>query len=313
MTSATIGSAAEAPKPMSAGLWLGMTLGLTALLIGLHIFIAWRLDLFGIYRDPHGRALITSEHERKAKYLLNQAYVPANFNALIIGASASVNWQGSYFTGYRLYNESLEGGDASEERRLVEQALPRGRFKVALVALNPRITSLHILQDGFDQVTRAEVLGSIGSLGLEYDALLERIHPSPRTYFPDGSHTLPVHAPPGPNDIGGGLDRAEDPEAVNDYRSLVQELIDRGTRIVYVVYPMYGPALKHNKDLVAGYMRSVATNMPPSPVIDFNAPEYASFRDDPNNYIDEIHLSPTGADKLCQMLNTRMHEALHDQ
>jgi hypothetical protein len=313
MTSATIESAAEAPKQMSASLWLGMTLGLITLIIGLHILVAWRLDLFGIYRDPHGRALITSEHERKAKYLLNQAYVPANFDALIIGASASVNWYSSYFTGYRFYNESLEGGDASEERRLVEQALPQGHFKMAIVALTPRVTSLHILQDGFDKVTRAEVLGSISSLGLEYDALLDRIHPHPQSYFPDGSHTLPVHAPPGPNDTGGRLNRVEDPEAVEDYRGIVQELMNRGTRIVYVVYPMYGPAYNHNKDLMANYMRSVAAEMPAGPVIDFNASEYAAFRDDPNNYIDEIHLSPTGTDKLCRTLNTRMHEVLHDQ
>jgi len=42
---------------------------------------------FGPFRHlsrSRGRALITSEHERKAKYLLNQAYVPANFDALII-------------------------------------------------------------------------------------------------------------------------------------------------------------------------------------------------------------------------------------
>jgi hypothetical protein len=313
MTAATVDSTAETPKQMSASLWLCMTLGSIALFVGLHILLAWRLDLFGIYRDPHGRALITSEHERKAKYLLNQAYVPANFDALIIGASASVNWYESYFTGYRFYNESLEGGDASEERRLVEQALPQGHFKVALIALTPRVTSLHILQDGFDKVTRAEVLGSISSLGLEYDAVMDRIHPHPQTYFPDGSHSLPAHAPPTPNETQGRLNLTQDPEAVEDYRSVVQELMDRGTRIVYVVYPMYGPAYDHNQDVMATYMRNVAAEMPPGPVIDFNTPEYASFRNDANNFIDEIHLSPSGADKLCRMLNARMHEALHDQ
>jgi hypothetical protein len=298
---------------MSASLWLAMTLGLIALLIGLHILLAWRLDLFGICRDPHGRTLITSEHERKAKYLLNQAYVPANFDALIIGASASVNWHSNYFTGYRFYNESIEGGDASEERRLVEQALPQGHFKVALVALTPRVTALHILQDGFDQVTRTEVLGSISSLGVEYDAVMDRIHPHPPTYFPDGSHNLPVHAPPKPNFTGEKLDPGQDPEAIGDYRRVVEELMVHGTRIVYVAYPFYGPAYNYNKDVIENYMHFAATEMPPAPIIDFNAPEYAAFRNDSTNYLDEIHLSPTGADKLCRMLNERMHEALHDQ
>jgi len=114
---------------MSASLWLAMTLGLIALLIGLHILLAWRLDLFGIYRDPHGRTLITSEHERKAKYLLNQAYVPANFDALIIGASASVNWHSNYFTGYRFYNESIEGETPAKSAGWWSKLCPKGTSK----------------------------------------------------------------------------------------------------------------------------------------------------------------------------------------
>ena len=157
--------AIETRGEMPAWRWLAASLGLMVLLAGVSILLAWRLDIYGILRDPAGRQLITSEHERKAKYLLNQAYVPANYDALIIGASASVNWHGEYLTGYRFYNESVEGGDASEERKLVEQALPRGHFRVALVGLYPRITGLHLLQDGFERVNRTEALGSLSSLG----------------------------------------------------------------------------------------------------------------------------------------------------
>jgi len=304
---------ATQPAQMSPGRWFVTTLGLIAFLIGVHIAIAWRMDIFGIFRDTRGRALITSEHERKAKYLLNQVYVPENFDALIIGASVSVNWRSDKLTGYRFYNESLEGGDASEERRLVEQALPRGHFKVALVGLYPRITSLHLLQDGFDKVTRAEVLGSISALGLEYDTVMNRLHPQPQTYFPDGSHELPKHAPPGINDAGGRMDGTLDPESVEDYRFAVQSLADRGTRIVYVVYPMYQPNYLVNQDMMAGYLKEVTSILPPGPVIDFNGPEYTSFRSDPTNYIDLIHLSSTGAAKITRLLNTRMHEVLRDQ
>jgi hypothetical protein len=302
----------EARNEIQPGRWLIITFGLIALIIGLQILIAWRMDSFGIFRDSHGRALITSEHERKAKYLLNQAYVPANFDALIVGASASVNWHSDELTGYRFYNESLEGGDASEERRLVEQALPNGHFKLAIIGLYPRITSLHLLQDGFDQVSRAEVLGSISSLGLEYDALVDRIHPTPRKYFPDGSHELPIHAPPGANDTGGRLGMNVDPVAAEDYRTVIQELIDHGTRIIYVASPLYGPHYAINEDVVANYMQWVAHNLPQAPVIDFNSPEYASFRNDPNNYIDEIHLSPIGAIRLSKLLNIRIHQILRD-
>jgi len=120
--------AIETRGEMPAWRWLAASLGLMVLLAGVSILLAWRLDIYGILRDPAGRQLITSEHERKAKYLLNQAYVPANYDALIIGASASVNWHGEYLTGYRFYNESVEGGDASEERKLVETVLADGNY-----------------------------------------------------------------------------------------------------------------------------------------------------------------------------------------
>ena len=313
MTEMKTPSQAKSPGRLAPGQWLIIGVGLIALCIGAQIFTAWYMDLYGIFRDPRGRALVTSEHERKAKFLLNQAYVPVNFDALIVGASASVNWHSSNLTGYRFYNESLEGGDASEERRLVEQALPRGHFKVALVGLYPRITSLHVLQDGFDKASRTEALGSISALGLEYDAILDRIHPRPLVYFPDGSHNLPVHPPPLPGVTGEKLDIHPDPESAEDYKMVVQELIDRGTRIIYVTNPLYGPHYAINQDTVANYMQWSARTMPPAPIIDFNAPEYAYFRDDPNNYVDAIHLSSAGADKLSKLINVRMHQILESR
>ena len=144
---------------LSSRRWLLWTLLLLALVVGAELALAWRLDVFGILRNPAGRALITSSHERQAKYLLNEAYVPENFNALIIGASASVNWRPQRLTGYRFYDESLEGGNATEQRKLVELALRRGHFQVALVGIFPRITGSHELQDGLDQVNRSEALG----------------------------------------------------------------------------------------------------------------------------------------------------------
>jgi len=290
--------------------WLATTLALIALVIAINLLFAWRLDVFGIFRDPTGRKLITSEHERKAKYLLNQAYVPDNFDALIIGASASVNWRPEDLTGFRFYNESLEGGDASEERKLVEQALPKGHFKIALVGLYPRITALHVLQDGFDQVKKSEALGSISALGIEYDAIRDRIHPRPATFFPDGSHVLPPHASPATDQVYEPVIIEQDPIAVEDYRALVQELMDRGVRIIYVANPLYGRLYQVSRNQIDAYMESVKSTMPSAPIIDFNSPEYTAFRDNPQNYIDEVHLSPRGARDLTLMLNVKMHQIL---
>jgi hypothetical protein len=308
MTPATVPATSEMP----ASRWALLTLALIALTIGLHILIAYHMDVFGIFRDTRGRALITSEHERKAKYLLSQHYVPENFDALIVGASASVNWNPGDLTGYRFYNESLEGGDASEQRRIVEQALPTGHFKVALVGLYPRITALHVLQDGFDQVKASEALGSIGTLGVEYDVLHDRIAHTPSIFFPNGSHLLPVVPSPRHGQLFPPLDASQDPEAVADYRALVEELMAHGVRVIYVASPLLGSSYEPNKQTMQDYMASVARTMPPAPLIDFNGPEYAAFRDDNTNFIDNVHLSPKGAETLSQLLNIRMHQILGD-
>ena len=67
----------------------------------------------------------------------------------------------------------------------------------------------------------------------------------------------------------------------------------------------------YDKDEMAEYLASIEHSMPPAPVIDFNAPEYTSFRSDPSNYIDDIHLSEKGAKTLSLLLNDKMHQMLN--
>ena len=303
----TLDAAPATAAKLTSGRWLFWTLVLLAVAVAAELALAWRLDVFGILRDPTGRALITSSHERQAKYLLNQAYVPDNFNALIVGASASVNWRPQRLTGYRFYDESLEGGNATEQRKLVEQALQRGHFQVALVGIFPRITGSHELQDGLDQANRAEAFGSLAAFNIEAERLVEKLRHRTPTFYPDGSHEMPSTTPEPPT---VKMNMKQDPQAIEDYRALVEELQARGVRVVYVVYPLYTPAYDFNRDALFAYRRSFSATLPPAPILDLNEPEYKAFRDDPGNYIDEIHLSRTGADKLTDILNTRMHALL---
>lgn len=306
-------ASAETAQEIPAGRWLAAMLVSILLLLAINVLIAWRMDVFGVFRDPHGRALRTfDEHQRMVKYMLNGRYVPANFDALIIGASASVNWHPEDLTGYRFYNESLEGSNAAEQRKLVEQALPRGHFRVALVLLYPHITASHYLNEGLDDVNRREALGSINLFDTEWRTLRDRLRHRQENSFPNGSHVLDNVPRPAPGAYLKKFESADeqDPQSIEDYRALVQELMDRGTRIIYVTYPLWEPHYDGNKALVASYMASMARTMPAAPVIDFNAPEYKAFRSDPGNFLDNVHLSEAGATQLSEMLNTRMHQAL---
>ena len=96
----------EQAATMSPQRWLvGLLAGL-ALVLALHFVLLWRLDVYGLYRDPHGRRLTTATRERKAKFLLNGRYVPANFDALVVGGASSVYVQPVPLGMYRVYNES---------------------------------------------------------------------------------------------------------------------------------------------------------------------------------------------------------------
>ena len=271
------------------------------------------MDVFGILRDPHGRYLVTSHHEPKAKYLLNRAYVPANFDALVIGASASENWDLRRFTGYRFYNESIEGGNASGQRKLVEQALPTGHFKVAIVCMFPRITSGHSLFDGLDKTRPEEAFGSLDAFTLEGSMLLARLRHESLESSPDGSHRLPSHVMKPDSGVIPEENIKEDPQAVADYSAMIQELRDKGTKIVYVIYPLYEPYYEKNEAEVAAFVKAVEGEYPAAPVVNLNDPEYKAFRSDPSNWIDEVHLSNSGAELLSPVINDRFHESLGKQ
>src|SRR4051812_25224050 len=117
--------------------WLLITALTVVAVVCLQLVVCYEMDIYGLFRDPHGREIAVSDvdSDRVMKFLLNQRYVPSNFDGLVIGASNTINYRLTAVQSYRLYNESLEGSNASEERILVEQALHRGHFKIAIVCL----------------------------------------------------------------------------------------------------------------------------------------------------------------------------------
>jgi hypothetical protein len=307
-TTATVTS-----TPLNPGVWLTGAIGATALIVLLNIFVAYRMDVFGVFRDTHGRRLFTAAHERKAKYLLNERYVPQNFDALVVGSSTSINWRTTEFTGYKFYNESLEGGNAVEEKILVDEALKTGHYKVALICLHPHLTSARVLNDGLDAVDKSEALGSELSFRMEFHALRDRFQgPRAPYFFPDGSHDMPERVPKPPNEGEAMVGSVPDDVSVKALRELVQELVSSGTRIVYVVSPLYGANYEINRKVMTDYLTMGKQDFYVAPVIDFNDPEYQSFRYEPKNFIDEVHLSAQGTATLSRLINSRMHQALGD-
>ena len=299
----------DSPQTMTARSWVVAFFAVCMVVVGLNLLLAWKVDLFGLLRDARGRAIHTSRHERKAKYLLNFKYVPENFDALVVGTSQSLNWDLDELTGYRFYNESLLGADGVEEKLYVEKALETGHFKVALVAISHGLTDRSDLQDGLDQVTPREALGSFYS----YVMMLDRVTHPHSTYGINGCWQIAVKAP---DPLNYSLDipfKPIDPKSMNDYRTLTEDLIAHGTKIVYFISPHYGLGVPHARERYAQYARVVLAQLPPGPVINFNTDDYAWLHDDPIYFIDEDHLSPKGAAVVSKIVNEKMHALLKDQ
>src|SRR5450756_634004 len=146
---------------MTSRTWMMRTAAVIAAVLSLNFAVAILMDPYGLFRDSHGRQLTVAFAGRKAKFLLSKRYVPANFDALLIGPSSSENWDPASIPDFKTYNESILGSNVFEEKRIVDQALPRGHFKLAICILYPTMTTNHAVNDGLDAVSTAEALGSI--------------------------------------------------------------------------------------------------------------------------------------------------------
>jgi hypothetical protein len=290
-------------RNMIARRWIFLTFAIILAVVGVLTAVAYALDPYGVLRDPTGRSLKVFDNERKVKFLMNKRYVPANFNGLIVGTSASANWDMPILNGIKIYNESLEGGDAPEERILVNEAMQTGHYKLAILILSHAMTKEHSIKDQFDKVN---ITAAIGSLYLIEDEVRLGLLLNHRRFTrsdtaPNGQIELLYHKNLTPKQLPSDQLRF-DPIALQQYRDLVNSLISAGTKIVYVVPPMHEPCYQLNKATYNPNLQTGREFLPPGPIIDFNGPEYLALRSDTDNYLDCWHLSSKGAAKVTAVL-----------
>jgi hypothetical protein len=295
---------------MNARRWLLLTASSVLLTAGACATVAWIIDPYGLLRDPTGRKLGIYFAERKAKLLMSKRYVPANFDGLIIGPSSSANWDIDRLGDVRMYNESLDGANAAEEQLVVNQALARGRYRLAIFILHPILTSNHDVKEGLDHTRATESLGSIHLFVNELAHVLLAAHVRFGTSdaAPDGQliFSTPRNLQPVP--FTSEVLRI-DLVALAQYRDLIRSFQSRGTRIVYVIPPIYEPCYALDRQALTAYLQEVAPKLPPAQIIDFNVPEYDSFRSSAEYFIDCVHLEPQGAARVAEFLKSAITNA----
>ena len=130
-------------------------------------WVNYRIDLYGVFGRNDGAARVAYTNERANKYLLSMRYVPERFDALLVGTSVTDNWDTAKIGAFRVYNGSLSGGNISEGKLIVDNALATKTPRAILFCVYPYLTETHgRKRSGMD--TR-EFLGALGSLQLLRD------------------------------------------------------------------------------------------------------------------------------------------------
>ena len=294
--------------------WLLSSLGLVLAIAGIVIAVNVYLDIYGIFRDPRGKCLPAYGDERIAKYLLSERYVPANFNAVLIGSSVTSNWRLDRITALRVYNDSANGGNSVEEKCLVDQALSRPGVQVALLLVHPFLTHSHDFETV--QLTPRERTAALGSLSLfdAYKSMLRaRLHLEEQTFDEfGGQEFMAGHMELNPTlkrMLSGSGDFEVDPVAMAAYRDSIAQLHAHGVRIVFFVPPLEERLLVSKRDAFANYLAAVRPLMSPQDLlIDFTTDEFASLRADRRLYLDGVHMVHDGAAQVVALIDARIAE-----
>src|SRR5207253_11267474 len=149
---------------MTPRLWFFTTLALIIVVAAATVAGNVTVDIYGLFRDVHGRRLPALDDDRVAKYMLSKRYVPSNFEAILIGSSVSANWNTARIKALRVYNESMTAANIVEEKSLVDQALLQSGIKLALLTVHPYLTNSH--RFATVQLSEREAIGALGSLTL---------------------------------------------------------------------------------------------------------------------------------------------------
>lgn len=300
--------------PMTPSAWLAKAVGFTLLLLTAVAATNAAIDTYGVFRSPAGRHLPGYGDDRVAKYLLSERYVPTRFNALLIGSSVSANWDSSQINAFKVYNESMNGGNIVEEKTIADRALASSRIKLVILIVHPFLTSAHNFETV--HVTPRENLEALGSQNL-LNAYKDKL----RSYFGKNAQTFDENGvlvfSDTSREMNAVLKRVMDPlsgfkvdpVALQANEGLIAELHAAHIPILFVIPAISEPLLLSRAAQLASYSRLILGNKSESDeVIDFTSHDFQAFREDGKNFSDGVHLTTLGARHIVAFINQRLND-----
>ncbi len=288
---------------MTAAFWSCLVIITVAVAGGAFVAINYWADPMGLFHSKSG--LLVYTNERWSKYLLSLRYVPEHFDAVLVGSSLTDNWDTGLMEP-QTYNLSLEGGDISEERLLLDNVLKRRAPKLVLFCIHPYLTATSGRKTPY--ITRSDYWSALGSLELlkTYHARRrEQNHVARQEWNEFGRRLFqrperPWHA----RTMARGESFAVDQRSLAEYAQLVASARAAGARVVAVIPPVNREEWLTTAEAYRQYQRRILPFFRSDElVIDFNTATYDALRGDRRNFPDGGHLSDSAAPFFAQELS----------
>jgi hypothetical protein len=298
-------------------IWVASIVGILGL-----TFTAFNLweDDFGLFWSNAPKRIW--DQERTSKYLMSFRYIPNHFDGLLLGPSYSDRLDTRRLDGYRTYNLSVDGADATELRTLALNVIERGDIKFIILCLDPYLT-LSVGLKG-DQINQKEYWGSLFSLlpiRIVRAKLAARLRPGDDVWA-DSTWGYEARYSKSftwdefvkmESEEGDVSDVHINPIAYQQLRDIIDSAHRHGIRVLAFVLPAnawYLRAAVDSGKWDAYIARTKALFDSPRDVFwDMTVSDYAALRRDPSCYTDR-HASRAGARLILADIKSHLDWAL---
>ncbi|MDD2620660.1 MAG: hypothetical protein PHC92_08350 [Syntrophomonadaceae bacterium] len=291
-----------------------------ALLLAFVLFNYVRND-YGLFGNCNEPLKIYGKQERLPKYLFSYRYIPENFEGIIVGPSLSDNLDPSLIEEYKIYNASIYGGNATELRLIVENALEHnGRLKFLILCLDPYFTkdcgkkTSHI-----DPREYRGSLGSVDTIRLYINQVMVKTGFTPDYYNEYGcfDFTLGKANSDARSYIKDAAQKPSsrqkieiNPGAFDDIGQIVTLAHQKELQVFAFYFPRPHELYLLRQEHYLDYQNKMNSLFSPGDLVwDFNSEEYRNFSDNYRNYSDEAHLSKQGATVLLREIKKKLESA----
>lgn len=276
------------------------------------IGINFYLDEFGLFGNAEKKLIKIYYNERMSKYLFSFNYIPNNFDGVLIGPSLSDNLNTKVIKLYKTYNASINGGNISEIKPIVDNLLEHNnKVKFCIICLDPYFTKDHGKKTS--NIGLSDYWGALGSLetlklyiNKQYDTKINEFG------FYDFNQEKMALDPKKEFEVRSKKPEQKiyiDPIAFDELRQVIANLRKHNVKILGYFYPRPNYKESGYKDAYKIYQAKICTLFNSSDYVwDFNTESYLAFRKDFNNYSDGGHLSYQGASVVLSVIEAKLNE-----